>query len=241
MEIEQRIGLYQVFLKLYEHHRGLLDEILQLENTSNKSLAGVSPRYVQGVVQERQVYLVTNLLNGKSQMLLQPQRVWAIGRDRGLAMRMQDRKLSRRHAAIQYIENDGFYFYDLSSTNGSYINGEPVHQRQLLKDGDRIRLGSVVFSFFFCGQTQPLNEVPPDLLAQLNTIAAAPQGTTAEDMISISSIDWDVLPNDNPDDTSAFLKGDLSSSDPLAPPLSPKLNNPQQGEILDRFYQRQSK
>jgi hypothetical protein len=28
MEIEQRLGLYQVFLKLYEHHRSLLDEIL---------------------------------------------------------------------------------------------------------------------------------------------------------------------------------------------------------------------
>ena len=29
-ELKQRLGLYQVFLKLYEHHRGLLDEILKV-------------------------------------------------------------------------------------------------------------------------------------------------------------------------------------------------------------------
>ena len=29
-ELEQRLGLYRVFLKLYEHHRSLLDEILDL-------------------------------------------------------------------------------------------------------------------------------------------------------------------------------------------------------------------
>lgn len=86
MELEKRLGLYQVFLKIYEHNRGLLDEILQLENVSFPYFSSRVPTYVQGVVQEQEVYLITNLVNGKTQKLLQPQKIWMIGRDRRLAL-----------------------------------------------------------------------------------------------------------------------------------------------------------
>ena len=89
MEIEQRLGLYQVFLKLYEYHRGLLDEILQLEKNTNTTFASLATRCVTGVIQGKQVYLITNLVDGKTQTLLQPQGIWTIGRDRQLAIPFQ--------------------------------------------------------------------------------------------------------------------------------------------------------
>jgi len=180
MEIEQRLGLYQVFLKLYEHHRTLLDEILQLEKTTHKSFSGIPTRYVTGIVQNQQAYLVTNLAGGKTRILLQLQGIWTIGRDRQLSISIADRRLSRHHAAIQYIEDDGFYLVDLDSTNGSFINGEPVHGRMPLRDGDRVRLSSLAFSFFQCDRTEILDETPPDILAKLVASTARPTPVTPQ-------------------------------------------------------------
>ena len=59
-DLEKRLGLYQVFLRLYEHNRGLLDEILNLENSVNKLGVGVAPQYLLGVVGERETYLIAN-------------------------------------------------------------------------------------------------------------------------------------------------------------------------------------
>ncbi|MFB2933970.1 FHA domain-containing protein [Aerosakkonemataceae cyanobacterium BLCC-F154] len=168
MELEKRLGLYQVFLKIYEHNRGLLDEILQLENVSFPYLSSRIPSYVQGVVQEREVYLLTNLVNGKTQKLFQPQKIWMIGRDRRLALTLRDQWISRHHAAIQYVENEGFYLIDLNSTNGSFINGEPVFHRQLLRDGDQIRLGSLAISFFLAETAQKLEPISSEIVAQMN-------------------------------------------------------------------------
>ncbi|MGA9377162.1 MAG: FHA domain-containing protein [Phormidium sp.] len=168
MELEKRLGLYQVFLKIYEHNHGLLDEILQLENLSFPYLSSRVPSYVQGVVQEQEVYLITNLVNGNTQTLFQPQNIWIIGRDRRLALTLRDQWISRHHAALQYVENEGFYLIDLNSTNGSFINGEPVFHRQLLKDGDQIRLGSLTISFFLAQTAQKLEPVSSEIVAQMN-------------------------------------------------------------------------
>lgn len=125
------------------------------------------PRYVQGVVVGKQVYLVTNLLKQESITLRQPQRVWTIGRNRSAALPLQDRKLSRRHAVILH-QPDGFHFIDLNSMNGSYINGVRVQQRQKLQDGDCICVGSTRFFFFFSAQERVTEALHPEVLARLN-------------------------------------------------------------------------
>ena len=48
---------------------------------------------------------------------------------------VQDQRLSRRHAAIQYVGRRGFYLVDLNSTNGSFINGRAIRGRNRLRDG----------------------------------------------------------------------------------------------------------
>ncbi len=166
-ELERRLSLYQVFLKLYEHHSSLLDEILQLENSYQPSFKGVKLCYVQGVVDGSVIYVMTNLCEGKTLSLQQPQQIWTIGRDRTNGIHVSERYVSRRHGAIQYIDNQGFYLIDFNSTNGSYVNGEAVYQPTKLKDGDRIRLGSITFSFFVNFTTSILPTVAVELLMQL--------------------------------------------------------------------------
>lgn len=166
-EIERRLTLYQVFLKLYEHHSSLLDEILQLENLSQPSLKRVKPCYVHGVVDTAAVYLMTNLCGNQTQSLRQPQRIWTIGRNRSSGICIPDSHMSRRHAAIQHIDNQGFYLIDFNSTNGSFVNGDRAVQPIKLKDGDRVRLGNMTFYFFVNYTCRVLPTVAMDLLMQL--------------------------------------------------------------------------
>jgi pSer/pThr/pTyr-binding forkhead associated (FHA) protein len=166
-DLQERLRVYQIFSKLYEHHRSLLDEILELESSTGSSLARVTLPYVQGFASEQGSYLVTNLMGGKTQAITQPQQIWVIGRDTKQSLiSVEDIRLSRTHAAIQYLAGQGFYLIDLGSRNQSLVNGEPI-RRTLLKDGDQIRLGSVAFTFFRCESTISLSLLPPEILAKL--------------------------------------------------------------------------
>ncbi|BDI19420.1 hypothetical protein ANSO36C_52220 [Nostoc cf. commune SO-36] len=166
-EIERRLTLYEVFVKLYEHHSSLLDEILQLENLSQPSLTRVKTYYVNGVVDSAAVYLMTNLSDNHTQSLQQPQHIWTIGRNRASGICIADTHMSRRHAAIQYIDEQGFYLIDFNSTNGSFVNGDRAFGLTKLKDGDRIRLGNMTFDFFVNYKCRVLPTVAIDLLMQL--------------------------------------------------------------------------
>src|ERR1700722_17863101 len=63
--------------------------------------------------------------------------------------RLQDRDLvlthpftSRDHAAIVY-EKGQFHVVDCGSRHGTFLNAKPLVDRQALKPGDEIRLGSL--------------------------------------------------------------------------------------------------
>lgn len=183
-ELQERLRLYQVFLRLYEHNRGLLDEILSLENSGSKTLAGVSLPYIQGVTLGQSTHIITNLFQGKTQVLTQPQQTWIIGRDPHRAvLPIQDKRLSRCHAALKYVEGQGFYLIDLGSRNGTYINGELVRQSRLLCDGDRVRLGSLTFVFFHCQSVQHLRSLTAEMvtmLENLQPLASTPHSSTVQ-------------------------------------------------------------
>jgi pSer/pThr/pTyr-binding forkhead associated (FHA) protein len=166
-ELERQLSLFQLFRKLYEHHSGLLDEILRLENLDQRSLTSIKPHYLQGVVDASVACVITNLCENKTQRLQQPQGIWTIGRDSNSGIHIADQYISDRHAAIQYIDEQGFYLIDFNSANGSFVNGEPVYQPMQLKDGDRIRLGSITFNFFMEHTCRTLPTVAVELLMQL--------------------------------------------------------------------------
>lgn len=229
-EIEKKLSLYQVFAKLYEHHRGLIEEIIQLENLSLPAGKGLKPSYVQGVIDNSTVYLVTNLGEDKTQTLLQPQQIWTIGRDRQCGICIGDKYLSRRHAAIKYIDNNedesGFYLVDFKSTNGSFVNGKRVYQRIRLQEGDRIRLGSKVFHFFYNHTHHILPTAAMELLMQLASRKDVNVDETLSDMTTgkfLPKTSDEVVPF-----TKNFSIDDQHNYDGLS--------TEQKSDILDRFF-----
>lgn len=64
-----------------------------------------------------------------------------IGRSLDCHLTIEDPLVSRKHATI-IVTNDNAIFKDLGSRNGSLVNGEPIFDEILLKDGDRIRIGT---------------------------------------------------------------------------------------------------
>lgn len=56
--------------------------------------------------------------------------------------------ISRVHAKIE-SDGDEYYIEDMNSTNGTYLNGQPLeyHQRVRLKEGDNITFGTVEYRF----------------------------------------------------------------------------------------------
>ena len=81
------------------------------------------------------------------------QEVSVIGRNHESAVPIPDPRVSRRHAMIRR-QNDGFWFFDLGSSNGSLINGRRVTTAQLLAAGDIIQIADHRFRFH--GATGPL-------------------------------------------------------------------------------------
>ena len=68
-----------------------------------------------------------------------------LGRDGSNAIQLNDSEVSRQHARI-HKEEAGYTLLDLGSSNGSYVNSEPVKER-LLKTGDRVLLGRSLMLF----------------------------------------------------------------------------------------------
>ncbi len=69
-----------------------------------------------------------------------------IGRGPDCQLRLGSLAVSRSHARIER-KGDRYYLRDLSSTNGSLLNGKPLRDRVVeIRDGDRSRFGPLTFA-----------------------------------------------------------------------------------------------
>src|SRR5204863_9552311 len=68
-----------------------------------------------------------------------------IGREEGNLLRLNDERVSRFHAKIQF-DNDDVILTDLDSTNGTRLNGNPIQIRRL-RAGDRVGVGRTIMVF----------------------------------------------------------------------------------------------
>ena len=64
-----------------------------------------------------------------------------VGRDSSCDLRINDTRISRRHASIKKITNDKFLLQDLDSLNGIYVNGSKVNGSRTISKKDNIFLG----------------------------------------------------------------------------------------------------
>ena len=70
-----------------------------------------------------------------------------LGRGVGRGHRAGGLVLARSRHARLIPQGDAVVLEDLGSTNGTYLNGEPLSGPQPLHDGDRIRIGDSEFTF----------------------------------------------------------------------------------------------
>ncbi len=69
-----------------------------------------------------------------------------IGRGGGSDVVITDSYASMQHARI-YLKGEQYWLEDMKSTNGTFLNEVRVIKPTVLTDGDRVRIGGVIFQF----------------------------------------------------------------------------------------------
>jgi len=87
--------------------------------------------------------VVSLTVAGRQHVITEPRVV--LGRSREAGVRISDVNSSRRHAELRQ-EGAAYWIVDLGSMNGTIVNGKRV-DRQRLRDGDRITIGSTEIVF----------------------------------------------------------------------------------------------
>ncbi len=77
-----------------------------------------------------------------------------IGREPSLPLSLdEDTQVSRRHARIS-VQGGQAVVEDLGSTNGTYVNEQPIHAPRTVSPGDRVRIGLTVIELRSTQQVQ---------------------------------------------------------------------------------------
>src|SRR6187200_1824357 len=100
-----------------------------------------------------------------------------IGREEGNMLRLNDERVSRFHAKVQF-DNSEVILTDLESTNGTRVNGNVVQIRRL-KPGDRIGVGRSLILF---GSEQEIR----DRMDQLSSLSTAAPGSASVASIPVT-------------------------------------------------------
>jgi pSer/pThr/pTyr-binding forkhead associated (FHA) protein len=86
-----------------------------------------------------------------------------------------DKKASRNHARVEK-DGEGWVIVDLSSTNGTFVNGQKIGQKKL-SPGDEVRIGNTILVFRESSPEHPPAEEPtkvdisiPNLTSRLKGI-----------------------------------------------------------------------
>jgi two-component system cell cycle response regulator len=97
-------------------------------------------------VQRDRAYLIVLAGSNVGEMYRLGEGETFLGRGQNATVKLMDDGISRRHARI-FQQGGEVVIEDLKSSNGTIVNGAPVSM-QLLKDGDKIRLGSTTILKF---------------------------------------------------------------------------------------------
>ena len=98
-----------------------------------------------------------------------------IGRAEDCGLRIPLPNVSRRHCEIT-ISEDTIRVKDLGSSNGTYVNNERIDDEAQLSAGDRVLIGSVLFTL----QVDGVPEEIPAVKAPRPEVAAAERGSAEE-------------------------------------------------------------
>jgi adenylate cyclase len=118
------------------------------------------PNPIYPLPEEPSAFL-TNITNGARHPLSE---LTVFGRKSDSTICLPDTRVSRRHAMIRRQKGGTFWFYDLGSFNGSYINDERVSTTRQLEAHDVIRIGD--FNFRYDLESKEPELYTPELAVQ---------------------------------------------------------------------------
>jgi hypothetical protein len=105
----------------------------QDNDNDNDNEAGGATTWLQGDS------IVASWTADGKEMLVEFRNDFVIGRDASANIRIANNKVSRLHAKVNY-QDSRWWVVDLSSRNGTRLNGETVSEPTLLQDTNEIRL-----------------------------------------------------------------------------------------------------
>jgi pSer/pThr/pTyr-binding forkhead associated (FHA) protein/uncharacterized protein involved in exopolysaccharide biosynthesis len=114
------------------------DSAPELERTLDSRLAEV--RAPAGAV----LVVVDGSAAGRAFTLDRLDRI--IGRSQDSDISLEDASISQRHAKI-FVVGGRHTVIDLGSTNGTFLNGEPVRHERTLRNGDVLRIGEAALTY----------------------------------------------------------------------------------------------
>lgn len=91
-----------------------------------------------------------------------------VGRDESTAVSLEDDQVSRRHALISPT-TEGAVVEDLNSTNGTYVNDQPIHGSREINPGDRVRFGLTVMELR-AGRDQAASPPAADVVPEITVL-----------------------------------------------------------------------
>ena len=98
----------------------------------------------QGVPMEAHLWVCSGENIGRRFELDKPQHL--IGRTANIDIPVVDERVSQLHAKV-VLQDDGHFVQDLGSTNGTFVNNQPLTGPRKLQDGDLIQVGETVFEY----------------------------------------------------------------------------------------------
>ena len=119
------------------------DELPADATGMHSASVGLAPDPLDGVDPRLRVEQAMGLRGGDEYGVLHGA---VLGRGDVADIQLEDPFASSRHARIER-QGDVLVIEDLGSTNGTYLNGEPLTGPQPLHPGDRIRIGDNEFSY----------------------------------------------------------------------------------------------
>ncbi len=110
-------------------------------------------------------------------------RTYTFGRDMTVDIRCDDALVSRRHAELRWVDEEGWDLVDLESRNGVMLNNVRISGSCRLEDGDQLQVGGQVFRF----QILPPGADPASLgdqAPQISTVETMGPGVSLSDLAS---------------------------------------------------------
>jgi pSer/pThr/pTyr-binding forkhead associated (FHA) protein len=104
----------------------------ELKQQSRQSSMGLAPPILLQELSESETFQFT-----KPEII--------IGRDPAHDISLNDKTVSTQHARLSYHHHQ-WWLEDLDSTNGTFLNEEPVSTPVVMASGDQVRCGQVVFT-----------------------------------------------------------------------------------------------